>query len=143
NVDPGETVKCTFTNTKEGSIVVKKLTNPSGDPATFTFSGDAAGTISSAEPRAGSNLVPGTYTSTEAAKSGWDLSSLSWNDGSSATASSRDTSTLTATFKVDPGETVTCTFTNTKEGSIVVKKLTNPSGDAAQFTFSGDAAGTI
>src|SRR5207237_1369179 len=83
------------------------------------------------------------YTSTEAAKSGWDLTSLVCNDGSSTTASSGDTSTRTATFKLDPGETVTCTFTNTKQGSIVVKKLTNPSGDPAQFTFAGDAAGTI
>src|SRR5207253_1148904 len=68
----------------------------------------------------------------------------SCDDANSATASSGDTSTRQATFKVDPGETVTCTFTNRKRGTIVVKKVTNPSPDTTDsFTFSGDAAGSI
>src|SRR5207248_986362 len=144
NVDPGETVNCTFTNTKDGSIVVKMVSASSSDAAKFTVTGDASGTIGDTQTITVNNLAPGTYTSTEAAKSGWDLTSLTCNDGSSATASSGDTSTRTATFKLDPGETVTCTFTNTKRGSIVVKKVTNPASDTTtSFGFTGDAGGSI
>src|SRR5207302_10932627 len=101
------------------------------------------GTIHNAQTITVNSLAPGTYTATETAKTGWPPSSPTGHDGSSATASSGDTNTRTATFKVDPGETVTCTFTNSKQGSIIVKKLTNPSGDAATFVFTGDASGTI
>ena len=36
--------------------------------------------------------------------------------------------TFTATYKVEPGETVKCTFTNQKRSLIIVKKVTDPSG---------------
>jgi hypothetical protein len=58
--------------------------------------------------------------------------------------------TRTATFRLDPGETVTCTFTNTQRGHARVVKTVNgaaPSGSQA-FTFqlrqgaSASAAGT-
>jgi hypothetical protein len=144
NPAPGETITCTFTNTKLGSIIVKKVTNPSPDTTdSFTFTGDAAGSIKNGETITSSSLLPGTYTSTEAAAAGFDLTSISCDDANSATASSGDTTTRQATFKLDAGETVTCTFTNTKRATITVKKVTDPSGDPATFGFSGDITATL
>ena len=51
---------------------------------------------------------------------------------SSATCS--DGSPVTA-IDLGPGETVTCTFTNTKRGQIVVEKATVPSTDTTEFAF--------
>jgi plastocyanin len=143
-VDPGETVKCTFTNRKRGTIIVEKQTNPDGAAGSFSFTGDASGSIGDGGQITVNNLAPGTYTSTETNPApGFDLTSISCDDGASATASTFDVGTRTATFKVDPGETVKCTFTNTKRGTIIVEKQTNPDGAAGSFSFTGDAAGSI
>jgi uncharacterized repeat protein (TIGR01451 family) len=127
-----------------GSIVVKKVTSPSPNTTdSFTFTGDAAGSIKDGGTITVPNLVPGTYSSTEAAAAGFDLTNISCDDANSANASSGNTGTRTATFKVDPGETVTCTFTNTKQAEISVKKVTDPSGDPATFGFTGDITATL
>jgi len=135
---------CSFGNTQEGTIIVKKATNPVGAPGSFTFTGDAAGSIGDGGTITVSNLVPGTYTSTESDPTpAFDLTGLSCNDGASATPSTVSLATRTATFKLDPGETITCTFTNTQRGTIIVRKVTDPTGSPGSFTFTGDAAGSI
>ncbi len=137
-VGPGETVRCTFTNTKDGKVVVEKQTLPNGDPASFDFTTTATGAGTFSLTDGGTvtrDVVPGTYTATEAAKSGWTLSDLACNDGDSTTAA------RTATFRVAPGETVTCVFTNTKDGKVVVEKQTLPNGDPASFDFTTTATG--
>ena len=145
----GQTVTCTFTNTQRGTIIVKKLTSPSGAAGSFTFAGDAAGSIGDGGTITVSNLVPGTYYSTESDPTpAFDLTSISCNDGSSAHPSSGSTSTRKATFNLDPGETVTCTFTNTQRGKAKVVKTVTGGGSPAGFTFqlrtgaSSSAAGT-
>jgi hypothetical protein len=117
NLDPGENVTCTFTNTKRGTIIVEKQTNPNGAPGNFTFTGTAAGTIADNGMITVTNLVPGTYTSTEADPSPilFALTSIACNDGSSANPSTGNVTNRTATFKLDPGETVKCVFTNSKD----------------------------
>ncbi len=140
NLSAGEVVTCTFTNTKRGKIIVEKQTNPDGASGSFTFTGDAAGSISDGGQIEVNNVAPGTYTSTEGDPTpAFDLTSISCDDGASATPSTTSLGTRTATFKVDPGETVKCTFINTKRGHIVVDKVTNPSGDPQSFNF--DATG--
>ena len=42
----------------------------------------------------------------------------------------------TANVDLDPGETATCTYTNSRKGSIVVQKQTSPDGDPQVFAFS-------
>ena len=42
-----------------------------------------------------------------------------------------------------PNEHITCTYTNTKLGKIIVEKQTSPDGAAGSFAFTGDAAGSI
>ena len=141
DLDAGEGIVCTFTNTKHGTIVVEKQTSPDGAAGSFTFSGDAAGTISDGGQIVVANLQPGTYTATEADLSpGFDLTAITCDDGNS----SGDVGTRTATFNLEAGEMVKCAFTNAQQhGTIIVEKQTNPDGSAGSFTFSGDAAGTI
>src|SRR5205807_1726065 len=150
--DSGKTLSCSFTNTQRGTIIVKKVTNPVGAPGNFTFTGDAAGTIGDGGTIIVNNLVPGTYTSTEANPApGFDLTGLSCNDGASATVSTVSLATRTTTFKLDPGETVTCTFTNRQRGHAKVIKTVNGSAPTGgqSFTFqlrqgaTAIAAGTI
>src|SRR4029079_13388318 len=117
-LDPGETIKCTFTNTKRGHVIDKKVMV--GGTSTFTYTGTPAGSINQNNGSISQEVVPGTYTSTEAAQAGWDLTALACDDGDST----GDLGTATATFHVSPGETVTCTFTNTKRGHILVDKVT-------------------
>ncbi|HKP19076.1 MAG TPA: SdrD B-like domain-containing protein, partial [Gaiellaceae bacterium] len=75
--------------------------------------------------------------------SGWSLQSIVCNDGASATPSSGNVSTKTATFKLDPGETVKCVFTDKKVppppcaiGDYVWKDL-NKNGKQDDGTTSG------
>jgi Prealbumin-like fold domain len=113
------------------TIIVEKQTDPNGATGNFTFTGTAAGTISDDGQIVVPGLAPGTYTSTEAAASGFDLTSITCDDDDST----GDAGTRTATFHVDPGETVKCTFNNRQEGKVIVKKLTDPSGSAQSFSF--------
>jgi LPXTG-motif cell wall-anchored protein len=127
DLDAGENITCTFTNTKRGEILVDKVTDPSGDPQAFTFTGAVSGSITDTDPPLSSGLiVPGTYAVTETVPAGWDLTSATCSDGSDP-----------ASIDLAAGETVTCTFTNTKRGQIIVDKVTNPSGDPQAFTFTG------
>ena len=135
NVAAGETVTCTFTNTKRGSITLIKQTIPDGDPQQFTFTGELAGTIGDGQAIGPKSVAPGSYTATEAAQDGWDLTQISCDD----TNSSGNLATRTATFNVAAGEDVTCTFTNTKKGSITIVKATVPGEDPQDFTFDPSA----
>ncbi|MGV6852311.1 MAG: prealbumin-like fold domain-containing protein [bacterium] len=139
NLQAGETVRCTFTNTKLGSITVEKQTDPANAPDSFTFTGTAAGSIVDNGTIVVGNLLPGSYTSVESATAGWDLTDITCND----LDSSGDTGTRTASFELQAGEDVTCVFTNTQSGTIIVEKQTDPDGSVENFTFTGDAAGTI
>jgi hypothetical protein len=91
DLQEGDSATCTFTNTKRGTIIVEKQTNPDGAAGSFTFTGTAAGTISDNGQIAVANLVPGTYTSTETDPSpNFALTSIVCDDGSSATPSTGD-----------------------------------------------------
>lgn len=131
-VSPGENVSCTYRNTKEGSITVAKQTEPDGSTEQFDFAGDAPlGNFALADGQTRTVSVdPGTYSVTELEKGGWDLTELSCGDGSS-------TSGRTASVGISPGESVTCTFRNTKEASITIEKQTEPQGATTQFDFAG------
>jgi hypothetical protein len=116
----GGSATCTYTNTKRGTIIVEKQTSPDGAAGSFTFTGRAAGSIGDNGQIIVNNLVPGTYTSSEADPTGmlFQLTSISCNDQASAHPSSGSINAGgaggTATFRLDPGETVKCVFTNTK-----------------------------
>jgi len=102
-----EAVTCHFENTKRGSIIVEKNTR-GGPDGSFTFTGDVAGSIGGGGQLEEDNLVPGEYTVRERVPTGWELSSIRCDDDNS----SGSLGTGTATINLDPGETVTCTYTN-------------------------------
>jgi uncharacterized repeat protein (TIGR01451 family) len=130
NVEEGETVTCTFRNRKRSELIVKKVMVGGAD--TFEFAGTPAGSISEDGGTIAADVSPGTYSSTEAAKDGWALTSIECDDANST----GDVATRTATFQASPGETVTCTFTNEQRvGSIVVEKRTDPQGHPQSFAF--------
>ena len=132
NVAAGQTVTCTYTDTKLATLIVKKLTAPTSATTTFPFTGDAAGTIGNGQSITVGNLVPGTYHSTENVPSGWQLTSLSCNDSDST----GNLGTATATFQLQAGETVTCTFTDTSTEQIGREGLTPGYWKQSQHFFA-------
>ena len=128
-LDPNETVKCTFTNAQRlGTIIVEKQTLPDGAVGSFTFTGDAASTIADGGQIVVSNLDPGTYTVMEANPgAGFQLTAITCDDSDSTGS----VSARTATFRLDPDETVKCTFTNAQRSVKVTKELTWPLGGPA------------
>ena len=80
----GETVTCTFVNEKDSNIVVRKQTNPSGDPQSFAFNAsyDANGfSLSDGQSNDSGDIDPGTYSVSENVPQGWDLDSATCDDG--------------------------------------------------------------
>ncbi len=136
----GENVVCTYTNTKRGRIIVDKVTNPLGDPQSFSFTTTGAGytgfSLTDAAAPNNQELAAGAYSVAETIPSGWDLTNTS------CVSSILDTENAGA-LELDPGETITCTFTNTKRGRIIVDKVTNPTLDPQSFAFTTTGAGYV
>ena len=146
DVQPGEQITCVFTNTKNGEITIEKQTVggdgdfdfTSGDVATF----DAA-QLSDDETSGPVSVEPGNYAVSEDSQTGWDLTDLECSDAAQDDAddSNTDVGTRTATFDVQPGEQITCVFTNTKRGKVIVVKQTDPDGAPDAFEFTSDLPG--
>ena len=106
-----------------GTIIISKVTVPAGG-AGFDFSQniDASGNFMlNHGGTATFNIVPtGSYivTETDPTAAGFSLTTLSCDDGGSTTPSGTNLGTRTATIELDPGETVTCTFTNEPLGGV-------------------------
>ena len=140
-VNDGDTIVCTFTNEKKATIIIQKVTQPAGGTG-FDFEDDIevpnAFVLADGETKTFSGLVSGTYTVTEADPTpDFDLTAITCDDGASASPSTGDVGQRKATINLDPGETVTCTFTNTERGTIIIEKATVPAG-ATGFEFTDD-----
>ena len=125
----GDNVTCTFTNTQYGKLIFKKHANPA---STQEFSFDVTGNgvedfilvdnSATEDPiKEFSNLLPGTYTISEKDVNGW------YQEGVSCTSNLNHNEVITG-LKLDAGETITCTFTNTKYGSISGYKYKDANG---------------
>ena len=136
-VDAGEEITCTYANTRRGRLIVEKQTFPDGDPASFGFTTGTGPFALTDGQTTTLDVLPGTYAVTESAKTGWSLSGLTCDDADS----SADKAARTATFRIAAGEVVRCTFTNTKDGRLIVEKQTLPDGDPASFGFTTTATG--
>ena len=139
NVAPGATEYCNFTNTQRGHLIVHKVTDPSTDTTTV-FSITGSGSVSPNAPLftgdptqniTGGSSVDyevagnGTYSVSEAALAGWDMTGNNCTD-----------------ILVPAGETRECTITNTQRGHLIVVKHTDPSSDTTTefpVTASGSA----
>jgi len=135
-VGEGETISCTFTNQKLGTIVVEKVTDPAGGPDIFEFTGDAADTIADGEMITVADLSPddSPFDATEVVPDGWDLTDITCDDDDST----GDVGSATATFNVAAGEIVTCTFTNTELATVTIVKALDgdPTGLTTSFDFT-------
>jgi hypothetical protein len=132
NIDlaSGETVTCTFEDTRRAKLIVEKQTNPDGASGSFGFTSDLAApndsfSLSDGGTKEVAYLAPGTYNVSENDPTpGFDLSSISCDDSAQPDADDSDTDLAQrkATFNLQAGETVKCTFTNRQRGSIKVVK---------------------
>src|SRR5262249_14766359 len=85
----GQTISCTFINTKRGSIKIVK--NTVGVDGTFAFTSSfgvsSLTTSGNTASQTVNNLSSGsTYSISETAQAGWDSGTFSCNNGSPATA---------------------------------------------------------
>ena len=142
----GLAASCTYTNTLLGAIVIEKVTQPAlGDVFGFTdtISSPGSFSLSNGESKSFTNVAPGRYLVSEALPGGdVQLANIVCNDGSSATPSIANIAERAATINVDPGETVTCTYTNVRNDTVVIQKFTRPAGDGlTDFSFSSNLPG--
>ena len=102
----------------KGKIVIQKKTDPAGADQLFTFHPSASLGDANFELGDGGQKVfepaPGSYTVEELPTDGWTLTKLSCDGGVVSTV---DYSTADRTAQIDlaSGETIVCTFTNTKD----------------------------
>lgn len=120
----------------QGTIIVKKLTNPSPDPTNTSFNFTAGGGLSptnfslkNGEMQMFNNVPVGSgYSISETVSSGWDLTSATCDDGSPVT-----------NINLSAGETVICTFTNTAKPPITAtKEATNLATNSLTVFRAGD-----
>ncbi len=127
DLDAGETITCTFTNTLLGTINIVKDTVPNAAqdfsftddiaaPNAFSLDDDADGTLLDTETF--TNVAPGTFMVTEAAVAGYSTTVSCADPDSGSTLAG----TNVATIDLDAGETITCTFINTLGPDLAVTK---------------------
>ena len=144
-----------FGNYRKAKVIIKKvnLGGTQSDAFPFTTVGLGAGFSLAATDTDGHEIVDvepntkaggATYSVTEgtgAPADKYTLTALDCDDSDST--QNADQATLdarTATIKVGSGETVTCTFTNTrKTGKLEVVKDLQPAGDGGLFNLQIDA----
>ena len=137
NVDSGETVQCTFNNAQEETVVIEKRTVPPGGSG-FTFSDDIGTpnsfSLNDAQTRTFTHVPQGDYQVTEGAMPGYELTAIDCTvEGVSVPG---DLTSRTANISLtQPGGSAHCTFTNTKLGTIILRKETLPDGAPDQFGF--------
>lgn len=126
SITAGDVVNCTFTNTKNGHLIVQKTTLPTLDQTVFDISingsgnvtGGSAGNISDTNDY-DYEVTPGTYSVSEDSYKGWV-----------------NTSNGCQNIVVGAGETKYCEIVNTKLAILVVQKTTNPSLDPTLFDIN-------
>jgi hypothetical protein len=122
---------------------VIKNTDPAGSPQQFHFTTTGTGytagfSLTDYDPNAtppgpvndSGELLPGAYSVTEDAVSGWE-------PGTPICTSSKGDTEVNTALDLNPGETITCEFTNEENASITVIKTTS-NGEGGTFTYVSD-----
>ncbi|RXZ68266.1 prealbumin-like fold domain-containing protein [Agromyces albus] len=152
DLDPGETVICTFTNVEWGVLLVDKATIPAGDPTEFDFGWGPASSIelnpftqsgaAADDPFSTGPIEPDRYAVKEVAPEGWRLVGIECVGGEDPSYVLDDGSTpagSVAEVDVPLQSTVLCTFTNAKRGPVDVDKVV----DAGSVVDHGDGTWSI
>jgi hypothetical protein len=132
SVGIGGEATCTITNDDQpGTIIIKKITKPA-NTGSFAFSTTGAGYNGFTIPGGGQNsqtLNAGTYTVTESTQLGWILTGIGQDPadpnnplacgvtGSGGSSGTGDLNAMKATIVLKNGDTVTCVFENTGQGT--------------------------
>jgi filamentous hemagglutinin family protein len=132
------------------TIIVRKVTDPTGSTQLFAFSlTDPGSTVSMFDLMDGdeqtfAGIVPGTYSVAELGEISpgllpFDLTSIVVTEmgGANTNPSSSPTSGNMATLNLDAGETIIVVFTNTQRGQIIIEKTTLGGDGTFNFTGSG------
>jgi uncharacterized repeat protein (TIGR01451 family) len=140
---PGKNVTCTFTNTKLGEIELVKKTVGGDGSFEYNLTGQGLPETTTIETLNGqgsqtfTNIDPNnTYSIAENVPTGWNLDSAVCVADTQKHDDEHHTVLTPDSIKVKPGGHITCTFTNTKLGHIVVDKVTNPTGADQSFDFA-------
>ena len=156
-IHAGDDITCTYTNTKNATVTIVKDAQPNSAQS-FSYSGgfgafslqdngnESDGAPSSTSFTVGGAALAGGSVSrsvTEAVPGDWDLTNLvcSAAGNPTYTGASSDTNAFqagdtTANLTVHAGDSITCTYTNTKDATVTVVKNAEPNGDA-MFSFTG------
>lgn len=152
-VKDGVTTTCTITNVRKATVVVKKVTDPVGAADAFGFTSTLPGkaTFSLRDGETSTTSVsPGSFTVTEndPRPQGYKLVGLDCAEttpNSTVSAGAAVSSERKASIVADPGETVTCTYTNRKvlAQAVVVKvgDVFAYHGDTVTYSFTVTNAG--
>jgi len=146
-LDAGETVTCTFSNSRDtGEIIITKAATPEDDtPFDFSHTIDVTGTLTLMDPSDNTETfvsVPtGVYTVTETVTAGWTLDDIDCDD----TDSTENEAGAEAVITLGKDEQVTCTFTNSRDtGTVTIVKEADPADDTPfDFTHTLDVTGTF
>ncbi len=142
---PGASLQCTLTNVKNGSITILLDNQPDGVQvmsygtagtglSNFMLDDDGLSTNTYPTTKSFTGLDPGTYSVTQAAlPAGWSLQSLQCVGTVSGTTTFASTST--ANINLAAGESVICTYTNSKAPTLQIRKQSD--GGVDTFTFTG------
>jgi hypothetical protein len=147
NLVAGQQVTCTFTNTRLGSITIVKrihddsttgftFTVPAAlDPAlSFTLTPSVAGAEAS---RTFADIAPGSYDVTEQVPATWKLIGVNCSDPTQDSVTSL--AAARATINLAAGESVTCTFDDTKLSAITISVVSV--GGTGTFGFNSTNLG--
>ena len=148
---PGNTVACTFTNTRLPTITLTKISNGAVGP--FTFNGDngfgAAQTITTVTSGVGVAGATRTLaaastvtTITETIPAGYVLASATCSGmggGGTATPNLGTGALVLNAAATAAGSVIACTFTNTRLPTITLTKISN--GGVGGFTFTAQWLG--
>jgi hypothetical protein len=104
--------------------------------SSFSLDDDSDNTLSNTQTF--NSVSPGVYTITEAATSGWDFSTIDCGAANNVSISGS-----MVTITITGGQSVSCTYTNLKRGTITVHKVTNPSNDSTAFSVTASGTGSI
>ena len=144
NLNAGEDVTCTFSDTKQAVLRIAKATDPDADPTDFTFtptnwnSGATFTRHDNQAAFASEPLAPGAtnYDAVETVPAGWALTARACVLTGTATAKSFTSISNGVRVNLSAGEDVTCTFTDTKQAILRIAKATDPDADPTDFTFT-------
>nr|WP_129671859.1 choice-of-anchor Q domain-containing protein [Candidatus Chloroploca sp. Khr17] len=140
----GQAAFCLFTNDKAGTITIVKDADPADDTQ-FDFeivgSPPFSNTLFSLQnplqpSKTFTDVVPGVYGVTEGALAGWALTDIDCQSTLGTSSYLIDLPTRGGNITLAPGDDVTCTFSNTKLGTIFIGKTTIPATISPSFEFT-------